>query len=105
MTLKLQKYVKAELISTCSVMIKRNVLVEVGGFDESFKCGEDIDLWFRIALKFPLIGYTEKSSFIYYRNITSSLTKISDNSQNIKEEMKRINRSWANTINEPNELR
>jgi len=104
-TKKFKDKVKAELISTCSVMIKRNVLVELGGFDESLKYGEDIDLWFRIALKYPQIGYTEKSSYIYYRNINHSLTKTINNSENINEEIKRINKSWVNTLNGATELK
>ena len=97
--------VKAELISTCGVMIKKNVLFEVGGFDESLKYGEDIDLWFRIALKYPQIGYTEKSSFIYDRNNSNSLTKTRINYQDLNEEIRRINKSWTHTLNVPSEIK
>ena len=30
----------------------------VGNFNDVIKKGEDIDLWFRIALAFPEIGYS-----------------------------------------------
>jgi glycosyltransferase involved in cell wall biosynthesis len=45
-------------INTLTVMVRRNVLTEVGGFDERRELHvEDWDLWLRIAARF-LVGYT-----------------------------------------------
>lgn len=41
----------SNFIPTCSVLVKKNVLKEVGFFEESFKYDEDYFLWMLIALK------------------------------------------------------
>ncbi|OGL51158.1 MAG: hypothetical protein A3H37_09040 [Candidatus Schekmanbacteria bacterium RIFCSPLOWO2_02_FULL_38_14] len=45
------------LIGSCisSVFVKKKVMEEVGMFDETFKIGEDYDLWLRIAKKYKFI--------------------------------------------------
>lgn len=42
-------------INTSSVVVKREVLGEVGLFDETLQTCEDYDLWLRIARKFPVV--------------------------------------------------
>ena len=37
--------------TTSAFMVRRGALLDVGGFDESMPCGEDIDLWLRLAQK------------------------------------------------------
>ena len=44
-------------VVTPSMVVRRSVLGEVGGFDPSLPTSEDRDLWFRIALRHPEIGY------------------------------------------------
>ena len=44
-------------VPTGSAVVRRRVLQASGGFDESMRQVEDLDLWFRIALRFP-VGYT-----------------------------------------------
>jgi glycosyltransferase involved in cell wall biosynthesis len=41
-------------IRTPSVMVARQLLIEVDGFDESVRSGEDYDLWMRLALRSPV---------------------------------------------------
>jgi len=41
-------------------MVPRQVLNDVGGFDESLYIGEDLDLWRRIARRYPF-GYISRS--------------------------------------------
>ena len=41
------------LIAISCVVVKPEVFIEVGLFDESFNYGEDLDMWVRIARKFP----------------------------------------------------
>jgi len=45
-------------IFTPGVMIEREALVDVGLFDETFYCGEDLDLWLRLSMhyRFAVIG-------------------------------------------------
>jgi glycosyltransferase involved in cell wall biosynthesis len=42
------------MIGPSTVVVKREVLVEVGAFDESFPVCEDYDLWLRIASRWPV---------------------------------------------------
>jgi glycosyltransferase involved in cell wall biosynthesis len=43
-----------EGINTSSVLVDRALLLDVGGFDETFVRGEDYDLWVRLALRSPI---------------------------------------------------
>ncbi|MCX7771458.1 MAG: glycosyltransferase family 2 protein, partial [Proteobacteria bacterium] len=49
-----EKSLKFCTVSPSSVMIKREVFFELGGFDESFLACEDYDLWLRLSLKYPV---------------------------------------------------
>ena len=42
-----------DMISTPTVVMRREVLDAVGGFDETLPIGQDTDLWFRVAMKYP----------------------------------------------------
>ncbi len=64
------------LFQTSTVMVRREVLDDVGLFDDSLLLGEDYDLWLRIAAKYK-IGYIPKVITKYRRNaqsLTSSNT-------------------------------
>jgi len=56
-----------------TVMIKRRVLLEVGGFDPSLHIGEELDLWLRVAVKYPQIIYVTGPIAKYYTGIEGSL--------------------------------
>ena len=62
------------IICTDVMVIRRDVLLEAGGFHETFLRGEDRDLWFRIALRYPQIGYSRAPAAIYWRCRSDSLT-------------------------------
>lgn len=59
------------LFGTCSVTVPRKIFSEIGGFQAGFWWGEDIDMWGRIALKYP-IAYSSKVCAIYYQNVVNS---------------------------------
>jgi len=42
------------LVSPSAVMIRRSLLEEVGGFDETLPACEDYDLWLRISCRYPV---------------------------------------------------
>jgi len=42
-----------------TVTVRRNVLVECGGYDERFACAQDYDLWLRISEKYKLANLSE----------------------------------------------
>jgi glycosyltransferase involved in cell wall biosynthesis len=41
-------------LRTPSVVVTRQLLIDVGGFDEGMRSGEDYDLWTRLALRSPV---------------------------------------------------
>jgi len=44
-------------ICTPGMMVRRDVLREAGGFCTDLRLGEDIDLWIRIAVRYPTLGF------------------------------------------------
>lgn len=56
-TCLIENYPKAALtfpVWTSAVAVSRKVLEEVGGFPKGEYLGEDVDLWLRIALRYPI---------------------------------------------------
>jgi glycosyltransferase involved in cell wall biosynthesis len=51
---------KRNLIHTMTVMLRRSVIDEVGGFDPEFPPCEDWDLWLRIVDRHPIVGDPER---------------------------------------------
>lgn len=66
-----QAEARQQVISADTVVIRADILRQVGGFDESMRYYEDFDLWFRIALKSPQVGYSTRISSIYWRQPAS----------------------------------
>lgn len=68
-----------------SVVVRRDAYERVGGFDDRFRsCGEDWEMWVRIAVNFP-VAY-EPEPLAVYRDNGGSLTKRSIRSgQNIRD--------------------
>ncbi len=60
---------------TDTMLIRREVLREVGGFDESLKVGEDLDLWMRIAYRWPKFGFVARPLAVYHLDFPNSLTR------------------------------
>lgn len=63
--------------TTSSIMIRRNILFEVGLFDESLRCWQDYELVIRICQKTD-IGVI-KDYLLLYRVITSDKKRITNN--------------------------
>ena len=60
-------------LPTPTVLTRRNLVVDLGGFDESLQVGEDLDLWIKLAL----IGKVRvlKDILIHYYDSAGSLMK------------------------------
>lgn len=61
------------LISPSSVIIKKSLLVDTGGFDESLPACEDYDLWLRITSKLT-IDYIDKPLITKYGGHSDQLS-------------------------------
>lgn len=61
---------RANFIGTSGVAVRRDVLAQVGGFDEGLASGEDIDLWLRIARDHDC-GYVDIAGHGYRRHPAS----------------------------------
>jgi len=48
------------IIGTPGVMLRRQVIQAVGMFDPGIPAGQDMDLWVRIALRYPRYGYCRR---------------------------------------------
>lgn len=60
------------VVHTNTILIRREVLDAVGLFNVSFRFGEDIDLWCRVAGRFPMV-YLDRPVAYYNRSVESSL--------------------------------
>jgi glycosyltransferase involved in cell wall biosynthesis/GT2 family glycosyltransferase len=48
------------LMAVPTVMVRASVLAEVGGFDEAMRQAPDLDLWRRIAMRYPIAAIPEE---------------------------------------------
>lgn len=53
-----------DLFCSSSVVIRRDVFENVGYFDERISASEDLDMWYRIILKYPIVYYDKV--LVYY---------------------------------------
>lgn len=81
--------------TTSSVMVKRSLLEEVGGFDNDMPALQDYDLWIRIA-QVAQIGYINKPLIKYY-NYTN-INQITDNVHKIEKAINKIDNKYKNLI-------
>jgi glycosyltransferase involved in cell wall biosynthesis len=81
----LERIASYHSIQTPSVVVKREVYEKLGGFDRRMvSCGEDWEMWVRIALDYPVAFETEPLAL--YRDRSNSLTKRSvQTAQNIRD--------------------
>ncbi len=47
------------LFWTSAVVVHKKDFLSLGGFDKRMTMGEDLDMWFRIALDFPIVFYNK----------------------------------------------
>jgi len=85
----LMKIAKRQLLQTCSIVVKRKVYEELGGFF-AVHYGEDWEMWVRIASKFP-VAYTPQNLALYRVHNNNISTKYMSSGQNIRDIKKVIN--------------
>jgi glycosyltransferase involved in cell wall biosynthesis len=59
-----------------SVMVRRDVVLALGGYDEAIRYGEDYDLWSRVAEQHEVAALPER--LVDYRRSASSMTTARD---------------------------
>ncbi|MFB8791775.1 MAG: glycosyltransferase [Potamolinea sp.] len=62
-------------IQTPSIVVRREVYENLGGFDHRFTLGEDWEMWVRIAANYPM--WYEVEPLALYRQHSNSITKSS----------------------------
>jgi glycosyltransferase involved in cell wall biosynthesis len=100
-------------VSLCSIMdgrtgprnpgaiIRREILLRIGLYDERFRCEEDLDLWLRILKADPpgRIGYT-REPLVHYRLRHDSLTMEPGHAQALVDVMEKALRNFDLTAEE-----
>jgi glycosyltransferase involved in cell wall biosynthesis len=66
-------YAKWSIVCTGSVLVKKEVFDKVGLFRPDLRLGEDIEMWSRIAGRFPWV-FVDEPVAVYNRNPESSVT-------------------------------
>lgn len=64
---------EVNFVLTSSVVVRREALVEVGGFDEGMTHAEDLDLWIRLARRGPAAASGD--ALVRYQHLPTGLTR------------------------------
>jgi glycosyltransferase involved in cell wall biosynthesis len=83
-----QEILFGKSIHTSTVMVRKEVLLAVGGYNDALLTGEDIELYLKIAKEY-LIGYLDKS-YVIVRKHDNNLTKMRRNVSGIIEGLKNL---------------
>ena len=73
--LSLTKLMERNVIHTSTVVVRREVLLAIGGFDESLNTCEDFDLWLKIAATSPTAIRAIPERLADYRRHEGQVTK------------------------------
>ena len=65
-------FIENNPVATSTVLIKRSVFDEVGGFDEQFRGPEDLDLWLRVAANHQVV--MDSQAIAGYKSEAGSLS-------------------------------
>ena len=68
-------YIKAAAGWTGTMIVKRDILKEAGLFQPEQLRFNDEDMWWRIAYRYPRIGYNSKPLAVYHMHVPDSVTK------------------------------
>ncbi len=66
-------YVKGFRGNGDTMIVRRDILLEAGLFREHLRSAEDIDMWLRLAMKWPEVGYVCQPVAIYHLGRAGSL--------------------------------
>ncbi|MCE5185483.1 MAG: glycosyltransferase family 2 protein [Planctomycetaceae bacterium] len=74
----LDAYVHHAYAWTGTVLVNQRIFDSVGLFEPGMKRAQDNDLWFRIAYRFPHVGYCAQPLAVYHLDTPASSTKVND---------------------------
>ena len=60
---------------TPTVVMRKDVFCELEGFNEGLKCAEDLDLWLRVAFRFPIVHLEEPLVTVHSRRESLTLSR------------------------------
>ena len=63
---------------TCTLVVHKSVFEKSGMFEPGMKRAQDVDLWYRIAYQYPMVGYLLDPLAIYHEDTPDSSTKVND---------------------------
>lgn len=66
----------SDLFCSSSVVIRKSAFETAGYFDERIKYSEDIDMWYRIILNFPVVFYDKYLVFYNYDAENRAMNKL-----------------------------
>ena len=74
----LDAWIAGAAIISSGMMVRRDVLQTLGMFDTDLRLGEDGDLWYRIALPHPRMGFVWPPTVLYVQNEGSLTARAHD---------------------------
>jgi glycosyltransferase involved in cell wall biosynthesis len=88
-----RRLLQLNFINTSTVLARREVLVELGGFDTRLRYGEDLELWLRIAARHAIacVPGVEEIRVEHSSNVTKSVEPMLKGYV----DMARVIREWA----------
>jgi len=60
--------IRANFVGTSSVMVRRSLLRKAGGFDETLRNGDDIDMWLKLAHSGAVFAFLDRPYHTYRVN-------------------------------------
>jgi glycosyltransferase involved in cell wall biosynthesis len=85
--------------ATSSALIRRDLLLQLGGFDINFPAREEYDLWIRLIHNGAKIGIVEKPLVFSYRSLKTRL-RISSNIESYVTAIKILNKKHEKLVKE-----
>jgi glycosyltransferase involved in cell wall biosynthesis len=81
------------IVHTSTVMMRREVVNEIGFFESSLVTGEDYDYWLRVSRKYQI--HQLNDTFSFYREVAGSLTSATRNQNNEYDVLQRAISKWG----------
>lgn len=100
----LEKLLEDPYLGTPSVMVERNAIQEIGGFDTTLPIAEDVDMYFRLCQNRAYAKLDQKLVVFQYRpqSLTKQISGYQDNLRvlaNLEKRMPELTQHYAHLLN------